>query len=57
MKKTDEDIVAIKMANLLSDMRLDIDEVGETFATIATEGLFLRLEQVYYSARRRAGIE
>ena len=57
MKKTDEDIVAMKLANLLSDMRLDIDEVGETFATISTEGLYLRLEQVYYSAKRRAGIE
>jgi hypothetical protein len=57
MRITEEEKIAIKLSALLSDMRLDIDEVGETFATIATTALYLRLEQVYYSARKRAGIE
>jgi len=57
MRITEEEKVAIKLSDLLSDMRLDIDEVGETFATIATTALYLRLEQIYYSARKRAGIE
>ncbi len=56
MKTTEEERVAIKLANLLSDIRLDIDEVGETFATIATTALYVRLEQVCHSAKRKAGI-
>ncbi len=55
MKSTEEEKVAIKLADLLSDIRLDIDEVGETFATIATTALYLRLEQVCHSAKKRAG--
>ncbi len=56
MKKTEEEIVAIKLLKLISDVRLDLDEVGSTFASIASTSLFMRLENIYLSAAESGGI-
>jgi hypothetical protein len=56
MKKTEEEIVAIKLERLLSDIRLDLDEVGSTLASISTYQMLLRLENIYLSACESAGI-
>lgn len=56
MKKTEEEVVAIKLEKLLSDIRLDLDEVGSTFAGISTYQMLLRLENIYLSACESAGI-
>ena len=56
MKKTEEEIVAIKLLKLISDIRLDLDEVGATFASIASTALFVRLENIYLSACESGGI-
>lgn len=57
MITTEEEKVAIKISSLLSDIRLDIDEIGTTYAEMSSVAMFLRLEQLYNSAKRRAGIE
>jgi hypothetical protein len=57
MKITEEEKVAIKISDLLSDIRLDIDEIGASFTDLASIAMFLRLEQLYNSAKRRADIE
>ena len=56
MKKTTEEVVAEKMIRLLSDINLELDEVGGAFASIATTAMFVRLENVYLSACESGGI-
>lgn len=56
MKITEEEKVAIKISQLLSDIRLDVDEVGASFTDLSSVAMFLRLEQLYNSARAKAGI-
>ena len=56
MKKTEEEIVAIKLLKLISDIRLDLDDVGSAFASIAQTSLFYRLENIYLSAAESGGI-
>jgi hypothetical protein len=56
MKKTEEEIVAIKLLKLISDIRLDLDEVGSTIASIAPVAVFARLENIYLSACESSGI-
>ena len=50
MSITDEEKVALKLIDLLSDIRIDLTLVGYYFANIATKGAFLRLEEVLGSA-------
>ena len=56
MKKTAEDVVAEKIIRLLSDINLDLDEVGQSFAGVATKTMFVRLENVYLSVCEAGGI-
>lgn len=56
MKKTAEDVVAEKLIRLLSDINLDLDEVGQSFTSVATKTMFIRLENVYLSACEAGGI-
>jgi len=56
VKKTEEEIVAIKLLKLISDIRLDLDDVGSAFASIAQTSLFYRLENIYLSAAEAGGI-
>ena len=47
---TPEGKVAIKLTDLLSDIRLDLDMLGMYLAKIGTVGFFLRAERVFQSA-------
>jgi len=47
---TREEKVAVKLVDLLNDIRLDLTLVGMYIAKFARKGEFLRFEQVYYSA-------
>jgi hypothetical protein len=47
---TREEKVAVKLVDLLNDIRLDITLVGMYIAKFARKGEWLRFEQVYYSA-------
>jgi len=47
---TREERVAVKLVDLLNDIRLDLTLVGMYIAKFARKGEFLRFEQVYYSA-------
>jgi hypothetical protein len=47
---TNEEKVAIKLIDLLSDIKIDLHLVGYYFANLASKGLFLRLEAVQASA-------
>ena len=49
-KMTREERVAVKLVELLNDIRLDLTLVGMYIARFARKGEFLRFEQVYYSA-------
>jgi hypothetical protein len=49
-KTTPEERVAIKLTDLLSDLRLDLDLLGMYLAKIANTTFFLRSERVYQSA-------
>jgi len=49
-KMTREERVAVKLVDLLNDIRLDLTLVGMYIAKFARKGEFLRFEQVYYSA-------
>ena len=47
---TNEEKVAIKLIDLLSDIRIDLHLVGYYFANLASKGAFLRLEEIQASA-------
>jgi hypothetical protein len=47
---TDEEKIAQKLIDLLSDIRIDLHLVGYYFANLASKGAFLRLEEVQASA-------
>jgi hypothetical protein len=47
---TPEEKVAIKLTDLLSDLRLDLDLLGMYLAKIANTTFFLRSERVFQSA-------
>jgi hypothetical protein len=49
-RMTREEKVAIKLTDLLSDLRLDLDLLGMYLAKIANATFFLRSERVYQSA-------
>lgn len=49
-KTTREERVAVKLVELLNDIRLDLHLVGMYIAKFARQGEWLRLEQVYISA-------
>lgn len=49
-KMTREERVAVKLVDLLNDIRLDLHLVGMYIAKFARKGEWLRLEQVYVSA-------
>jgi len=54
MKKkslTEEEKVAIRLADIVSDLRLDLDLVGMYFSQIARTVIFNRFEIVYESAK------
>lgn len=50
MSITNEEKVAKKLIELLSDIRIDLHLVGYYFANLATKGAFLRLEEIQASA-------
>jgi len=50
MSITDEEKVAKKLIDLLSDIRIDLHLVGYYFANLASKGAFLRLEEIQASA-------
>lgn len=54
MKLTDEERVAVKLVDLLSDLRLDLDLLGYYFANLASITLMGRLEEVVGSANETA---
>ncbi len=56
VKKTEEEVVAEKLIKLISDIRLDLDDVGSAFASVAHTSLFYRLENIYLSAAESGGI-
>ena len=45
-KKTDEERTAEKIVDLVSDLRLDLEEVGETLAIIAPNVSYRRLVEI-----------
>jgi hypothetical protein len=45
-RKTDEERTAEKIVDLVSDLRLDLDEVGETIAVIAPNVSYRRLVEI-----------
>jgi len=47
---TREERVAVKLVELLNDIRLDLHLVGMYIAKFARKGEWLRLEEVYHSA-------
>lgn len=47
---TPEEKVAIRMTDLLSDIRLDLDLVGMYLAKFATKAFFLRAERVFQAS-------
>lgn len=49
-KMTQEEKVAMKLIDLLSDIRLDLDLLGMYLAKIATLGFFLRSERVFQAS-------
>ena len=49
-RTTEEEKVAIKMTDLLSDIRLDLDLLGMYLAKIATKSFFLRAERVFQAS-------
>jgi len=49
-KITEEEKVAKKLIDILSDIRLDLHLIGYYFANLATMGAFMRLEEVIVSA-------
>jgi hypothetical protein len=49
-KITQEEKIAIKLTDLLSDIRLDLDLLGMYLAKIATKGFFLRAERVFQAS-------
>lgn len=51
MSITDEERIALKLIDLLSDIRVDLTLVGYYFAGSASKGAFLRLEEVLGSAQ------
>lgn len=54
MKRTDEEKVAQGIIKDLGDIHLDLTMTGYYFANLATKGDFLRLEEVYSSAKDTA---
>lgn len=50
MKLTDEEKTAMKLVDLLSDLRQDLHLIGYYFANLATKGIMIRLEEVICSA-------
>jgi len=54
MSITDEEKAALKLIKTLSDIHLDVTEVGYHFAILGTKGDFLRLEEVVGSAEDTA---
>jgi hypothetical protein len=50
MSITREEKIAERLITLLSDIRIDLTLVGYYFASIASKGAFLRLEEVLDSA-------
>lgn len=50
MKLTDEEKTAMKLIDLLSDLRQDLHLIGYYFANLATKGIMIRLEEVITSA-------
>lgn len=51
MSITNEEKIAKKLIDLLSDIRVDLHLVGYYFANLASKGAFLRLEEVQVSAQ------
>lgn len=49
-KQTREEKVAVRLVELLNDIRLDLHLVGMYIAKFARKGEWLRLEEVYHSA-------
>jgi hypothetical protein len=47
---TDEEKTAIKLADLLSDLRQDLHLIGYYFASLASKAIMIRLEEVIMSA-------
>ena len=49
-KMTREEKTAVKLLELLNDIRLDLTMIGMYIAKFARKGEWLRFEQVYFSA-------
>jgi len=49
-KLTDEEKVALKIVDLISDIRLDLDLIGLYFVQFARKADFLRFEHIFHSA-------
>jgi hypothetical protein len=54
MRTTDEEKAALKIIKTMSDIHLDVTDVGYHFALLGTKGDFLRLEEVLSSAQETA---
>lgn len=54
MSVTDEEKAALNLIKSLSDIHLDVTDVGYHFALLGTKGDFLRLEEVLGSAEETA---
>jgi len=52
---TDEEKTAIKLIDLLSDLRHDLDLIGYYFASLASKTIMIRFDEVIESAYRSAG--
>jgi len=56
-KMTREERVAVKLVDLLNDIRLDLHLVGMYIAKFARKGEWLRLEAVYHSANDEQAVD
>ena len=53
MKQSNEEKVAIKIVNLLADLRLDLEMVGFFFAGNSGKTIYNRLQEVYEVAQEK----